>query len=95
MNIKPLFDRVVVKEITPEQKFGKLILQSTSEDRPIFGEVVFVGDGTNDEGKKIPMQVKPGDKVIFSKYVAVNAKIENEAYLLLRQTDILGVITNE
>ena len=92
MTIKPLFDRVVVKEIELAQTSSPLILKTSGEDKPLVGTVLFVGDGTNDEGKQIPMQVKKNDKVVFSKYCAVSIKLDGEELFVLRQSDILGIL---
>ena len=68
MKITPLFDRVIVKEIEQTNSNGHLVLQASSEDKPLIGKVICVGNGQNEEGKQIHMQVKANDKVIFSKY---------------------------
>ena len=95
MNIKPLFDRVIIK---PEQdqtlsKSG-IILPETSQDRPQIGEVVAVGDGTTFEGEQTDMKVKVGDKVVFNKYIGNEIKIDNETHVILRQIDIIGVVND-
>lgn len=94
MNIKPLFDRVIIKEFE-QPKTSNLILNATSDDKPIIGEVVCVGDGKTEEGKQVKMCVSIGDKVIFSKFCAVTIKIEGNDLFVLRQSDILGVLGEE
>ncbi len=92
MKIKPLFDRVIVKETNMENQKSSLILQTSSEDKPLCGTVIEVGDGINEEGKQLKMQVKESDKVVFSKYCAVSIKIDGEEFFVLRQSDILGIL---
>lgn len=97
MKIKPLFDRVIVKETNISDNKSKLIMQASSEDKPLFGEILCVGDGINEDGKEIKMQLKKHDKVIFSKYCAVAIRIDGEELFVLRQSDILAILgeTNE
>ena len=87
--IKPLGDRVVIKKAEAEEKtVGGLILTSAAKEMPHMAEVVAVGPGTKDE----PMELKVGDKVIFSKYGGTDVKYEGEEYTIMRQGDILAVI---
>ena len=87
--IRPLGARVVIKKIEAEEKTeGGLILPSQSKEDPQYAEVVAVGPGTDDE----PMEVKVGDKVVFSKYGGTDIKHEGEEYTIMRQSDILAVI---
>jgi len=94
MKIKPLADRVVVKRIEEEEvKKGNIIIPDTAKEKPQKGEVVAVGPGRVDEkGNRIPMEVKVGDKVIFSKYAGSEVKIDDEEFLVMREDDILAVI---
>ena len=94
MKIKPLFDRVLVKEIELEES-SSLILQASSEDKPLTGIVIEAGDGLNEEGKQIKMQIKKGNKVIFSKYCAITIKIKGEEFFVLRQSDCLAILGDE
>jgi len=95
MNIKPLFDRVV---ILPEQEISTsssgIVLPETSQERPQTGIVVAVGDGENLEGQKTEMRVKVGDKVVFNKYIGTELKIEENTHIVLRQIDIIGVLND-
>lgn len=94
MNIKPLGDRVLVepKEETEEQK-GGIIIPDTAKEKPQEGKVVSVGTGKiDDDGKKVPFNVKKGDKVLLPKYGGTEVKIDDKEYQILREDDILAVI---
>lgn len=87
--IKPLGSRVVIKKVEAEEKtMGGLILTSSAKETPQMAEVMAVGPGTKDE----PMELKVGDKVIFSKYGGTDVKFEGEEYTIMHQSDILAVI---
>ena len=87
--IKPLGDRVLIKRVEAEEKTqGGLILTSAAKEQPQVAEVVAVGPGTKEE----PMEVKAGEKVIFSKYGGTEIKYQGEEYTIMRQCDILAVI---
>ncbi|MCS6842402.1 MAG: co-chaperone GroES [Roseiflexaceae bacterium] len=93
--IRPLADRVVVKPVEREEKTkGGIYLPDTaSKERPMEGTVLAVGEGRlDDDGKRIPMSVKPGDRVIFAKYSGTEFKIDDVEYLILSEKDILGII---
>jgi chaperonin GroES len=94
MNIKPLADRVVVKPIEEEEKKqGGIIIPDTAKEKPQKGEVVAVGPGkVDDNGKRVPMEVKVGDKVLFGKYAGTEVEIDGEQYLIMRESDILAII---
>ncbi len=94
MKIKPLHDRVIVKRLEEEEKTkGGIIIPDTAKETPVEGRVVAVGPGRKDEnGKLIPMDVKEGDRVIFSKYAGTEVKLEGEEYLIMREEDILGIV---
>ncbi|MBC7082014.1 MAG: co-chaperone GroES [Bacillota bacterium] len=91
--VKPLEDRVVVKPNTEEERTkGGIVLPDTAKERPQEGEVIAVGPGKLlENGQRAPMDVKPGDKVIFAKYGGTEVKIEGEEYIILRQSDILAI----
>lgn len=93
MNIKPLGDRVVIKSIESQEttKSG-IVLPGTAKEKPMQGEVLAVGSGELVEGKKVPLELKVGDKVIYSKYAGTEVKIDDEEYLILRQSDVLAII---
>jgi chaperonin GroES len=94
MKIKPLADRVVVKAIEEmEMKKGSIIIPDTAKERPMQGEVIEVGPGKNEEGKTIAMEVKKGDKVLYGKYSGTEVTIDGTEYLIMRESDILAVIS--
>ena len=93
MNVKPLFDRVVIKNVEAEEttKSG-LILSGSAKEKPQMAEVLAVGPGGVVDGKEVTMQVKPGQKVICSKYAGTEVKIDGEELMIVRQSDILAVV---
>src|SRR2546427_1360678 len=91
-SIKPLEDRVVVKPSEEEETTASgLVIPDTAKERPQEGEVIAVGPGRFEEGQRIPMDVKVGDKVIYSKYGGTEVKIDNVEYLILSARDVLAV----
>jgi len=97
MPIKPLYDRVLVKRLEEEEeKVGNIIIPDTAREKPQQGEVIAVGEGRLlDNGERVPLEVKPGDKVLFGKYAGTEVKYEGEEYLILREEDILAKIVEE
>ncbi|MCL1996266.1 MAG: co-chaperone GroES [Defluviitaleaceae bacterium] len=93
MKLKPLSDRVVVKQLEAEEttKSG-IILTGSAKEKPQEAEVVAVGPGGIVDEKEVIMQVKPGDKVIYSKYAGTDVKIGSEEYIIVRQNDILAIL---
>ncbi|MDO4534919.1 MAG: co-chaperone GroES [Clostridium perfringens] len=93
MNIKPLGDRVVIKKLEAEEttKSG-IVLTGAAKERPQEAQVVAVGPGAISDGKRIDMEVKVGDKVLYSKYSGTEVKVEGNEYTILRQDDILAVV---
>ncbi len=93
MNIKPLGDRIIIKVIESEEttKSG-IVLPGTAKEKPMQGEVLAVGSGEMVDGKKIPLELKVGDRVIYSKYSGTEVKMDGNEYLIVRQSDILAVI---
>ena len=94
MKMKPLSDRVVIKPAEPEDKVqGGIIIPDTAKEKPAEGKIVATGNGRmGEDGKLLPMDVKVGDRVLFSKYGGTDVKIDGTDYLILRQDDVLGVI---
>ncbi|MBI5237042.1 MAG: co-chaperone GroES [Deltaproteobacteria bacterium] len=94
MKIKPLHDRVLVKRLAEEEKTkGGLIIPDSAKEAPAEGKVIAVGQGKRDEkGSLVPMNVKAGDRVLFSKYGGTEVKIEGEEHLIMREEDILGIV---
>jgi chaperonin GroES len=92
--IKPLQDRVIVKRIEAEEKTASgIIIPDTAKEKPQEGEVIAVGPGkVLDNGTKLELSVKPGDRVLFSKYAGTDVKIDGKEYLIMREDDILGII---
>jgi len=94
MNIRPLFDKVVIKPLENEEKttnFG-FVLRSNDQEKPTIATVVAVGDGGLMDGKNVEMKVKVGDKVIFPKYSGNEFHYNNEDYIIIKQSDILALI---
>ncbi len=94
MKLKPLGDRILVKRVEEEEtKRGGIIIPDTAKEKPQQGEVVAVGPGrVDDSGKKIPMDLKKGDRILFGKYSGNEVKLGDEEYLIMREEDVLGVI---
>jgi chaperonin GroES len=94
MKIRPLQDRIIVKRLDEETKTkGGIIIPDSAKEKPIEGKVTAVGKGkVTEEGKVLPLDVKVGDKVLFSKYGGTEVKIDGEEYLIMREDDILGII---
>ena len=91
MKIKPLFDRVLILPTPEKETVSGLTLPTTSTERPYFGTVIAVGDGTDTEGKKQVLQVENGDKVLYSKYGGTPIIIDKTEYIIMRQADILAI----
>ncbi len=94
MKIRPLNDRIIVKRVEEEEKTkGGIIIPDTAKEKPIEGKVVAVGKGrTTEDGKVVAMDVKVGDRVLFSKYAGTEVKIDGKEHLIMREEDILGII---
>ena len=94
MKFRPLHDRIVVKRIEAEEKTaGGIIIPDTVKEKPSQGEVVAVGPGGRDEaGKLIPIDVRAGDKVLFGKWSGTEVKIDGVEYLIMKESDIMGVL---
>jgi len=94
MKVKPLHDRVIVKRVEEEEKTkGGIIIPDTAKEKPVEGEIMAVGDGkVADDGKKIPLEVKAGDKVLFGKYAGTEIQIDGEEHLIMREDDIIAIV---
>ena len=91
--IRPLHDRVIIKRIEEEEKTkGGIIIPDTAKEKPQEGRVVAVGPGKHEDGKRIPLDVKAGDKILFGKYSGAEIKLNGEEHLILREEDILGIV---
>jgi len=94
MKIRPLQDRIIVKRVAEEEKTkGGIIIPDTAKEKPIEGKVLAAGNGkVLEDGKVRPLDVKAGDRVLFSKYAGTEVRIDGEEHLIMREEDILGVI---
>jgi chaperonin GroES len=91
--VKPLADRVVVRPLSREEKTASgIVLPDTAKEKPQEGEVIAVGPGRYEDGKRVELEVKVGDRVIFSKYAGTEVKIDNDELLILRESDILAIV---
>src|SRR5262245_53332793 len=97
MKFRPLHDRVVVKRMEADEKTaGGIIIPDTAKEKPQQGEVVSVGPGGRDEaGKLIPIDVKPGDRVLFGKWSGTEVKLDGVEYLIMKESDIMGVLDEQ
>ena len=94
MNIRPLYDRIVVKRIEEQEtKVGGLFIPDSAKEKPQEGEVIAVGHGKRlEDGKMVALDVKVGDRILFAKYSGSDTKVDNTEYLIMREDDILGVL---
>jgi len=94
MKFRPLHDRVVVRRIESDEKTsGGIIIPDTAKEKPQEGEVVAVGPGTrDDDGKLVALDVKKGDRILFGKWSGTEVKLEGEEYLIMKESDIMGVV---
>ncbi len=94
MKLKPLQDRILVQRVEEETKTkGGIIIPDTAKEKPAEGKVIAVGSGKiGDDGKRIPLEVKKGDRVLFGKYSGSEVKVDGEEYLIMREDDVLGIV---
>mgnify|MGYP001821907172 FL=1 len=94
MKLRPLQDRILVQRVEEENKTkGGIIIPDTAKEKPAEGKVVAVGNGKlDDAGKRVPLELKKGDRVLFGKYSGTEVKVEGEEYLIMREDDVLAVI---
>jgi chaperonin GroES len=94
VNLTPLHDRVIVKRIEEKESVkGGIIIPDSAKEKPMEGEIIAVGSGKREKGELIPLDVKPGDRVLFGKYSGTEIKIEDEEYLILREEEILAKLS--
>ena len=95
MKFRPLHDRVLVRRVESDEKTpGGIIIPDTAQEKPMEGEVVEVGSGARDEnGKLVPLDVKKGDKILFGKWSGTEVKMSGEEYLIMKESDIMLIIT--
>ena len=94
VKLRPLHDRILVKRLEEsEERHGSIIIPDSAKEKPQEGKVIAVGNGkVNDDGKKVPLDVKAGDRILFGKYSGSEIKLDGEEHLIMREEDILGVI---
>ncbi len=94
MQIRPLHDRLIVKRLEEEEKTkGGIIIPDSAKEKPIEGKVIAVGEGKlNKDGKKIPLEVKKGDRILFARYPGTEVKIDGEEHLMMREDEVLAII---
>ena len=94
MNLRPLYDRIVVRRIEQkEQVQGGIIIPDSAKEKPQEGEVVAVGKGKRlEDGSVVPLDVKPGDRILFGKYSGSDIKMDGHEYLIMREDEVLGVL---
>ena len=94
MSLRPLHDRVLVRRVMAEEKTaGGILIPDTAKEKPQEGEVIAVGSGTlNDKGELRPLDVKPGDRILFGKWSGTEVKLNNEELLIMKESDIMGIL---
>ena len=94
MKLRPLHDRVIVKRVKEEEKTkGGIIIPDTAKEKPVEGKVIAVGAGkVLDDGKRQPLQVKAGDRILFGKYSGTEIKLDGEDHLIMREDDIIAIV---
>lgn len=97
MNIKPLGERIVLKVLESEEKTKSgIVIPDTAKEKPQMGEVLAVGSGrVLDNGQKVALEVKPGDKVLFAKYAGTEVKLDGEQYMVLKESDVLAIVNQK
>jgi len=97
MKFRPLHDRVVVRRLEAEEKTtGGIIIPDTAKEKPMEGEVIAVGAGARDEaGKLVPLDVKAGDRILFGKWSGTEVKLDGEELLIMKESDIMGIIEGQ
>ena len=95
MKVKPLYDRVLVKRVEEkEQKKGSIIIPDSAKEKPMEGKVIAVGNGRIEkDGKRTPLEVKVGDRILFGKYAGQEIKFEDKEHVILKEDEVLGVIS--
>ena len=93
MTVKPMADRILVRRLDePEVKQGGIIIPDTAKEKPQQGEVIAVGPGRYEDGKRVPLDVKKGDKVLMGKYSGSDVKIDGKDYIIIREEEILAIV---
>ena len=94
MNLRPLHDRIIIQRLDEgEQKVGGIIIPDSAKEKPQQGKVIAAGNGkSNDDGKRVALEVKAGDTILFGKYSGQEIKLDGEEYIIMREDEVLGVI---
>ena len=94
MNVRPLHDRIIIRRLAEsEQQIGRIIIPDTAKEKPQQGKVIAAGNGrANEDGKRVPLDVKAGDLILFGKYSGQEIKLDGEEYLIMKEDDVLAVI---
>jgi len=94
MNVRPLHDRIIVQRLEEgEQTVGRIIIPDTAKEKPQQGKVIAAGNGkSKDDGKRIPLDVRAGDTILFGKYSGQEIKLDGEEYIIMREDDVLAII---
>jgi chaperonin GroES len=93
MTIRPIHDRIVVQRTEGEQQVGGIIIPDSAKEKPQQGKVIAAGNGkVKDDGKRVPLDVKPGDSILFGKYSGQEIKLDGDEYLIMREDDVLAVV---
>ena len=94
MKVRPLHDRLIVKRLEEEEQTkGGIIIPDTAKEKPVEGKVIAVGDGRiKEDGTKIPIEMKKGDRILFTKYAGTEVKIDGEEHLIMKEDDVIAII---
>jgi len=97
MKVKPLYDRILVQRMEPEEQVrGGIIIPDTAKEKPMEAKIIAVGEGKyDDNGKRVPLEVKAGDHVLIGKYAGTEIKVDDEEYVILREDEVLAIIQDK
>ena len=97
MKVRPLYDRILVQRMEPEEQMrGGIIIPDTAKEKPMEAKVIAVGDGKyDDNGKRVPLEVKAGDHILLGKYAGTEIKVDDEDYVILREDEVLAIIQDK
>jgi chaperonin GroES len=97
MKVKPLYDRILVQRMEPEEQVrGGIIIPDTAKEKPMEAKIIAVGEGKyDDNGKRVPLEVKAGDRVLIGKYAGTEIKVDDEEYVILREDEVLAIVQDK
>jgi chaperonin GroES len=97
MKVKPLYDRILVQRMEPEEQVrGGIIIPDTAKEKPMEAKIIAVGEGKyDDNGKRVPLEVRAGDHVLIGKYAGTEIKVDDEEYVILREDEVLAIIQDK